>query len=339
VQDVARLAGVSIGTVSNVLNNPSAVRRSTADKVQRAISDLGFVRNDAARQLKAGKSQTIGLVVLDAFNPFFNELARGAEDRAASLGYSLIVGNSANDEKRESNYLKLFEELRVAGVLVTPTAGDSQLLANLRSKHLRTILVDRAAEGKSACSVGIDDVSGGRQAAKHLLDQGRRRIAFVGGPLNLWQVKERLAGASQVVWETPGAVIRAIECADMTVLAGRQIGERIINEDRQTRPDAIFAANDLIAIGLLQAFVFNPQIRVPEDISIIGYDDISFAETAIVSLSSIRQPARQIGETAINLLFEELNNSDSHEHKQVTYQPELIARDSSRAWIGESQTS
>lgn len=329
VQDVARLAGVSLGTVSNVLNNPGVVRRATAERVQQAISDLGFVRNDAARQLKAGKSKTLGLIVLDASNPFFSEVARGAEDRAVSLGYSLIVGNSGNDEDRENHYIGLFEEQRMAGVLVSPAGSDAQLVDELRSKHLRAVLVDRTAPNNSGCSVGVDDMAGGKLAAQHLIDQGRKRIAFVGGPLNIKQVRDRLSGASEVVNETAGATIRIIESAGMTVLAGREIGDRLLAEDSKSRPDAIFAANDLIAIGLLQSFVFNSRIRVPEEIALIGYDDIGFAETAIVGLSSIRQPAKEIGKTSVDLLFDEIENLETHEHRQVTFRPELVIRASS----------
>jgi LacI family transcriptional regulator len=329
IQDVARLAGVAVGTVSNCLNNPEKVKAETLSKVTRAIAQLGFVRNDAARQLKAGKSQTIGLVVLDSSNPFFAELARGAEDRAASIGMSLLVGNSGNDELRESRYINLFEQQRTAGVLVSPSGGGSGLVSALKSKGFRTVLVDRMADPDLCCSVGVDDIAGGGKAVQHLIDQGRTRIAFVGGPMEIKQVQDRLTGAREVIAANPKVSLRIIESAGMTVTAGREVGNLLACENEDLRPDALFAANDLIAIGVLQAFLYKAQVRVPEDMAVIGYDDIGFAETAIVALSSIRQPAREIGETAVELMLDEIVNGSNHKHSQITFQPELIVRASS----------
>jgi LacI family transcriptional regulator len=331
VQDVARLAGVAVGTVSNAMNNPEKVRAETLDRVNKAIAQLGFVRNDAARQLKAGKSQTIGLVVLDTSNPFFAELGRGAEDRAMELGLSLLVGNSGNDEQREGKYINLFEEQRMAGVLVSPSGSGTGLVSNLKSKGFRTVLVDRMADADLCCSVGVDDVAGGRTAVQHLLDQGRKNIAFVGGPLNIKQVQDRLAGAREAIAGNAGANLRILESSAMTVLAGRDIGDQIVALPAEQRPDAIFAANDLLAVGVLQAFVFKAQIAVPEDVAIVGYDDIDFAQTAIVALSSVHQPAAAIGATAVDLLVDEVENGAEHKHQQVTFQPELVIRASSQS--------
>lgn len=331
IQDVARLAGVAVGTVSNVLNSPARVRAETIDKVNKAIAQLGFIRNDAARQLKAGKSQTIGLVVLESSNPFFGALARGAEDLATEKSYALILGNSGNDEEREKMYLSLFEEQRMAGVLLSPSGSTAATVSDLRNKGLKTVLVDRMADTDYCCSVGVDDVAGGRTAASHLVNLGRKRIAFVGGPLTLKQVTDRLAGAKEAVNNAPGATLTVIESTGMNVLAGRTVGEQILALPATERPDAIFAANDLLAVGILQALVFKTQVRVPEDIAIIGYDDIDFAEATIVPLSSIRQPASAIGSTAVELLVDEIENPTEHVHRQVMYQPELIIRASTKA--------
>lgn len=329
IQDVARQAGVSVGTVSNVLNSPDRVRAETIQKVNLAISNLGFIRNDAARQLKAGKSKTIGLVVLDSTNPFFGELARGAEDHAIEKGFSLILGSSGNDESRESKYLSLFEEQRMAGVLLSPAGQLSGVVSDLQKKGIKTVLVDRMADTNLFCSVGVDDIAGGRTAVNHLINLGRKKIAFVGGPLSIRQVAERLTGAREAAIAFPGVTIEVFESAAMNVLAGRAVGQQIVALEPSQRPDAIFAANDLLAVGILQALVFQSQTRVPEDIAIIGYDDIDFAEATIVPLSSIRQPAAAIGSTAIDLLIQEIENPGEHKHRQVTFQPELVTRASS----------
>jgi len=326
VRDVAQTAGVSVGTVSNVLNHPERVSPQTVERVQAVIAELGFVRNDAARQLRAGRSRSIGLVVLDIGNPFFAEVARGAEARAAEAGMTVLLGNSDESADRERAHLELFREQRVNGVLVTPTTDDIALLRALRDGGVPVILVDREVEGETFGSVAVDDVEGGRLAASHLLEIGRRRLAFVGGPQSIRQVADRLAGARAAVAGQPDAALEVVERPALTVLHGRAAGEEILARPREQRPDAVFAANDLLAVGLLQAFALMSEVRVPEDIALIGYDDIDFAAATVVPLSSIRQPAHLIGATAVDLLLKDLAGGD-HE-RAVRFQPELVVRES-----------
>lgn len=328
IQDVARLAGVAVGTVSNVLNNPDKVREQTIDKVNKAITQLGFIRNDAARLLKAGTSRSIGLVILDSSNPFFGQLARGAEDASDEHGYALLMGSSGNDEIREKSYIGLFEEQRMAGVLISPAGNATGLVADLKAKGFNTVLVDRMEDPQLCCSVGLDDVAGGRIAVEHLLETGRSRIAFVSGPTKIRQVSDRLAGAREAIATRPSSSLEIFEGESQTVITGRTLGEKIIALPKDKRPDAIFAANDLLAVGVMQAFVFGNQIQVPGEIAIIGYDDIDFAAAAVVPLSSIRQNAALIGSSAVELLLEEINEAENHSHRQVTFKPELVVRSS-----------
>ncbi|MBF4570654.1 LacI family DNA-binding transcriptional regulator [Plantibacter sp. VKM Ac-2880] len=332
VKDVAARAGVSVGTVSNVLNRPEKVSPVTVERVHAAIDELGFVRNDAARQLRAGRSRSIGLVVLDVGNPFFTDVARGAEDRADTEGLSVLLGNSDESLDRERAYLDLFEEQRVAGVLITPLGDDLDRLARLRDRGTPTVLVDRQTDDASFSSVAVDDVAGGRLAVEHLVSLGRRRIAVVGGPSTLRQVRDRLAGATQAV-ETAvaGGVdvqLETLETTSLTVLQGRAAGEAITGRPRDAWPDAVFAANDLLAMGVLQAFSMLGSVRVPEDIALIGYDDIDFASAAVVPLSSIRQPSALMGHTAVELLLREAAAGVGGVPEQVVFQPELVVRQS-----------
>src|SRR6478609_5006366 len=168
VRDVAVAASVSVGTVSNVLNRPAKFSPATVERVMQAIDDLGFVRNDAARQLRAGRSRSIGLVVLDVGNPFFAEVARGADARAAEDGMTVLLGNSDQREERESAYLELFLEQRVNGVLVTPSGDDLSLLDRLQSSGVPVVLVDREVPESDFGSVAVDDVQGGHLAVSHL---------------------------------------------------------------------------------------------------------------------------------------------------------------------------
>ncbi len=327
VKDVAAAAGVSVGTVSNVLNQPERVSAKTVERVQRVIQELGFVRNDAARQLRAGRSRSIGLVVPDIGNPFFAEVVRGAEDRAADAGMTVLLGNSDERDERQVAHLELFQEQRVNGVLLTPASDDLSAVHRFATGGMPVILVDREVEEGVLPSVSVDDVEGGRLAADHLLASGRRRLAFVGGPQSVQQVSDRLRGVQEAVAAHPDVTLEIFEQSALTVLQGRAAGETIAARSGDSRPDAVFAANDLLAVGLLQAFSFGSGIRVPQDIAMVGYDDIDFASATVVPLSSVRQPARLLGWTGVDLLLKEL---DGVEHdRRVRFQPELVVRESS----------
>lgn len=328
VKDVASRAGVSVGTVSNVLNHPEKVSSATVERVMDAIAELGFVRNDAARQLRAGTSSAIGLIVLDVRNPFFSSLALGAEDRASESGYSILLGNSDEKTDREAAYLDLFEQQRMAGVLISPVGDVETRLARLNSHGIPAVLVDRSMPSGTFSSVAVDDVAGGLLAGQHLIDQGRRRIAFVAGPLSIRQVHDRLTGLQHAVSHVTDASVEIMTGEALTILEGRRLGELLANRPASRRPDAIFAANDLMALGVLQALVMLGSIHVPDDISLVGYDDIDFASGAVVPLTSVRQPAALIGSTAVEILLDEAKNGATR-GQAVVFQPELIVRSSS----------
>ncbi|MHB1171831.1 MAG: LacI family DNA-binding transcriptional regulator [Lacisediminihabitans sp.] len=325
VRDVAARAGVSVGTVSNVLNRPEKVAVETVARVKNAIDELRFIRNDAARQLRAGQSKSVGLVVLDVRNPFFTDLARGAEDHAARVGLSVLLGNSDENPVRESAYLDLFEEQRVHGVLISPFGDITERLVRLRERGIPAVLVDRGSEGSGVSSVSVDDVAGGRMAVDHLIGTGRTRIAFVGGPFDIRQVADRFEGARAAVAAHPGVSLEVITIDALTVLAGRMEGEKLLERQPADRPDAIFTANDLIAVGVLQALVMKGDVRVPDDIALIGYDDIDFVSATVVPMSSIRQPSALIGQTAVQILLEEAADP-TLPPRQIVFQPELVVR-------------
>jgi len=324
IRDVAAAASVSVGTVSNVLNAPERVAPATVQRVNAAIERLGFVRNDAARQLRAGRSRCVGLLVLDVGNPFFTDVARSAERHAAQNNLVVLLGTSDDDPRRERAYLDTFEEQRVFGLLISPVGEDLDRLDAISARGVPVVLVDRDGTGTAFASVAVDDVEGGRLAVDHLCASGRTRIAYVGGPLGLRQVADRLAGATAAVERYPSATLEVIATDELSVLAGRAAGERLCARPAGRRPDAVFCANDLLAIGLLQALTVDG-VRVPDDLALVGYDDIEFARSAIVPLSSIRQPSADIGATAIDLLLEAVDASGAPP-RHVVFRPELVAR-------------
>jgi len=330
VKDVAALAGVSLGTVSNVLNRPDRVSEPTRKRVYDAMAELGFVRNESARQLRAGQSRTIAFVVLDAANPFFTDVALGVEDVAEAADFSLFLCNSHQEPVREASYLVRLEQQRVQGVLITPVDPDDHRLDELPSRGTPLVLVDRTRPGNTHCSVAVDDRLGGRVAIDHLVELGHRRIAFVGGPRRIGQVRDRQEGAlaSIIAAGLPAEALVEVWTEALTVDEGRTAGARIAGMPASVRPTAAFCANDLVALGLLQGCV-GLGVRVPEDLAVVGYDDIDFAAAAAVPLTSVRQPRRELGRAAARLLLDEAANPD-HEHQQLEFTPELVARASTR---------
>ena len=329
VRDVAQKAGVSVGTVSNALNRPELVNEATVAKVMDAVRELGFVRNDAARQLRLGQSRAIGMIVLDMRNPFFSALALGAEDRAREAGYSIVLGNSDEKGDRQAAYLNLFEEQRLRGVLVSPIGDVEARLARLKERGAAAVLVDRLGTA-AVSSVSVDEVAGGRLAGEHLVAGGRTHIAYLSGPLDIRQVQDRLTGLQQVTQAHPDVTVEIVTGASMTIAEGRRCGELIAARSARKRPDAIFACNDLMALGALQALLASRTVRVPDDIAIVGYDDIDFASAAAVPLTSIRKPAAEIGATAVDLLLAE-SEATAEPGVHRVFQPELVVRESSAA--------
>lgn len=327
VKDVAATAGVSLGTVSNVLNSPDKVSPATRARVEEVMSQLGFVRNESARQLRAGTSRTLGYVMLDAGNPFFTDVAEGIEGTAERAGLSLMLCDSRGNEDRERQHLALFQQQRVQGVLITPIDPDSDELESIRSRGTPLVIVDGTRRDSSFCTVAVDDVLGGRLAVEHLVDRGHRRVAYVGGP-TLGQGRDRLEGARSA-WRDaglPDSDLVVVNTEALVFREGRRAGQRLAGLSSTRRPTAAFCANDLVAIGLLQ-YAISAGWRVPADLAIVGYDDIEFAAAAAVPLTSVRQPRQDLGRAAAELALDEGTNPD-HEHRSIVFTPELVARTS-----------
>jgi LacI family transcriptional regulator len=268
------------------------------------------------------------LLVLDVRNPFFTDVARGVEDVIVADRRGVLLANSDEDPDREARYLDLFEEQRVDGILISPIGKVIERLGRIRSRGISVVLVDRLASTDNFASVAVDDVVGGQLAAEHLIAVGRRRLAFVGGPRSIEQVVNRLRGARVAARAAGVTLDDRYELSAMNSQAAGILGREIAALPPADRPDAVFAANDLIALGLLQAFAM-AGLAVPGDIALIGYDDIAYASSAAIPLSSIRQPAREMGHRAAELLLEEIEGeSDPGSREHVVFEPELIIRES-----------
>ncbi len=320
IKDVAILAGVSVGTVSNVLNKPSFVTEPTRLRVEQAMADLQFVRNGTARQLRAGHSLTVGVVVLDLANPFYTELARGIEDRLASEEHLLMLCSSDEDPERERRYLRQFVEQGVRGILITPFQTTPEWFSELSSLRTPFVLLD--THSTDLPSVGVDNVEGARLAVDHLLAAGHRRIGLVNGPADLQQCRDRATGAE--------AAVTARGLDEREVLVRAQLRE--MNADSgaaavagllDAHPDltALFCVNDTVALGALRELRIRG-VDVPQQVAVVGYDDVPLAKELRVPLTSVRQPMHDIGWRAADMLL-------TQQTEHVSFVPELIVRASS----------
>ena len=337
IRDVAEHAAVSLGTVSNVLNRPEVVAEATRLRVLAAIEELGFVRNNAARQLRGIRNASIALVVLDFDNPFFTEVARGVEKAAAEAEHLVILASSGAAATREDEVLHLLEEQRVGGVLLSPaTMTTPKRVRELRGHGTPVVLLDRHRKRRDQCSVAVDDTTGGRRVGEHLLELGHTKIGLINGPRHLKPCAERRDGLRGVLVGRGMDIAQEheIEMDAMTIEAGAAAMAELLGRSsrprRSSMPTAIFCGNDLMAIGAERAAVA-AGVDIPGDVGIVGYDDIRFAATSLVPLTSVRNPAYDLGYQAAKLLIEEATDDEHHEHQNVLLEPELIVRSSTVA--------
>jgi len=327
IRDVAVLADVAVGTVSNYLNHPDRVSDDKAQRIRAAIDTLGFVPSNAGRQLRLGTSQVIGYLAPDVSNPYFAGIAERVERRADERGVTVFLANSHRSREREDAYLEVFEQHRVKGMLVSSHLPIEDRLAQLRRRGTPSVLVGQRARTDEQPSVSLDDVSGGRQAMQHLLEVGCRRIAFVGGPLGIPQVADRLSGASGQVRAFGSATLEVIDQPDRTVHGGLEVGKALAARPAEMRPDGIFAVNDLLAIGIMQQLVL-AGVSVPRELAIVGYDDNEFAEASLIPLSSVRGRHEGFGVAVVDLLFDAIERREITEPHRM-FDPELVVRASS----------
>ncbi|WP_435747751.1 LacI family DNA-binding transcriptional regulator [Microbacterium sp. PMB16] len=325
VKDVAALAGVSSSTVSNYLNHPHLLGAPTRERVGAAIAQLGFVPNESARQLRAGSSKALALILLDAWLPYFHELSRGVEDVTREGGWSLFFSNSNRDGAQERRNIDMFEAHRVQGIVIYPSGDVVSRLERLAERGIRSVVVGPIRESATVASVLFDDHGGGRLAGEHLLALGRRRILFLGSA-SVSQSNDRLAGLQDAVADS-SASLTVEDVPHLTTEDGLHAGARLVALPAAERPDAIFAANDMVALGVLTQLLRHG-VRVPEEIALIGFDDVDQAHQSVVPLTSVRQPGYQIGRAAGAALLRQLADPTGKPPATTPFPAELVVRES-----------
>ncbi|MDX3802170.1 LacI family DNA-binding transcriptional regulator [Streptomyces sp. AK04-3B] len=327
MQDVADAAGVSVGTVSNVLNHPAKVSPATAQRVREAISRLGFVRNDAARSLVSGSTNSVGMVLADIENSLFIDMAHGAQDAARAIGQNLLLANTACDMTLQDEYLDLFDESRMTGVLLAPMEDSSAGIARIRSHGRQVVLLNYAPRPGTCCSVLVNNEHVGYLAARHLIDTGRRRLAYVVAHDDYQPVRDRRRGVRAAVEEAgPDVTLEEIDSIGLTTSHGHVVGQDLARRAPGDLPDGLIAVTDELANAIIHELHTVTGIRVPDQVAVVGCENNRAAGAAAVPLTAVDMPGRIMGQEAIRLLMDEVASGDQHRHATVVLEPELIVR-------------
>ena len=326
VKDVAAAAGVSSSTVSNFLNHPHMLGEATREKVRAAIEQLRFVPNESARQLRAGSSKAVALILLDAWLPYFNELSRGVEEVVREGGWSLFFSNSNRDSAQELRNIEMFEKHRVQGIIISPLGDVVPRLEQLADRGIRSVTIGPTHASTAVASAFFDDRGGGRLAGEHLATLGRDRITFVGDPERIVHTAERLAGLEDAVAGT-GARVSVIPARGLSIEDGLDAAASVLALPKAERPNAIFAANDMVAIGVLTGLLRHG-VSVPREIALVGFDDVEQAHQSLVPLTSVRQPGYELGRAAGEMLLEQLTDPAAIPAARKEFPAALVVRES-----------
>ena len=329
MREVARAAGVSVSTVANVLSRPSIVAPETRRRVEQAILGVGYVPSGPARQLRGLPSPIVGSIILDLGNPFYAELNRGIEDRLAEAGCVVLACSTDLRAAKEEQILGLLQEQAVRGIIICPIDPNPVSLLEVSRRGTPVVLVDHPRGRLDLCAVAVDHLLGGQLATEHLLALGHRRVAYLGGDDDPRPAAQRGEGARLALAAAgldPDEVLLHLRMPlhpPTLVEAASRAVEQILSAAR--RPTAVLCLNDTAALGVLQG-LDAAGVRVPADISVVGYDDLQFAARLAPPLTTVHQPKYQLGHTAADLLLDETR--PGHTHREVRFRPSLVVRSS-----------
>ncbi len=327
IKDVAKNAGVSYATVSRALNNHPEINEETRKKIFKIAAEMGYQPNAIAQGLVKKETKTIGLLIPDITNPFFPEVARGVEDAANMEGYSVFLCNTNWSEEQEEKYLEVLMKKQVDGIIIGPSSERLSHIKKVFHSGIKpTVFISRISYFNST-SILIDNINGARVAVEHLIDKGHRKIAFIGGLKDAFSNQDRLLGYKNAL-EINGIPINKdyILNGDFKRESGHYTTKKMLQ--LVPRPTAVFAANDLLALGAIQA-IKEEGLTIPGDIAVVGFDDIGFAALPEIDLTTIAQPKYDMGKLAFLTLLDQMKGGDSVINKKILLNPELIVRGSS----------
>lgn len=330
IKEIAKRSGVSRSTVSRVISNHPNVDEETRQKVKKVMEELNYRPSRLAQGLVKGKINVVGLIIGDIRNPFYSELTRAIEDILNAEGYMVVLCDSDYNPQKEELYLRTAEELGFAGVIMTSAMETKELLQTLQSLSCPVVLLNRYLRAFETDVVSFDNYNGGYIAAEHLIKLGHRRIAILAGPNNSTSSKDRLRGYSDALRDY-GLEYKEGEVTygDLRWATGYEFGLHLLR--RQERPTAVFAGNDLMALGIIQAYLDNG-LKVPDDLSVVGFDDIPAAYMGAVKLTTVRQPQYEMGVEAAKLMLERIKGIP-HAPKRIIFDAKLVIRESTKPII------
>ena len=326
IHDVAKQAGVAPITVSRVINNSGYISDKTRDKVQTAISELGYVPNILARSLRSKRTNTLALVFTDITNPFFTILARGVEDSASFAGFNVIFCNTDESQEKEDNYIQLLLQKQVDGILLVPAGSNTKSIEIIQEQNTPLVVLDRRVSNTSVDIVRGDSEGGAYQLTKYLIDLGHRRIAIISGPRNVSTAEDRLLGYKRAMEENGLKEYLMSYYGCFTQASGFELTREIFSHD--SKPTAVFAANNLMAIGALRALQ-EIGLKVPDDVALVSFDDIPENLTIFPFMTVVTQPSYELGKRATELIISRINNDTDLDYQEIVFPVEFFERASS----------
>ena len=327
IRDVAKLAGVAPITVSRCINNSGYCSQETRARVEAAISELGFVPNRLASGLRSKRTNTLALVLSDITNPFFTTIARGVEDKASEAGYTVIFCNTDESVSKEKMYLQLLLEKRVDGILLVPAQSGLDSVALIKKQKIPIVILDRQVADRQTDVVRCDSEGGAYELTRLLLSLGHRKIGIINGPSGVSTSEDRLNGYRRALAEAGISINPRWEYyGEFTQVSGFEMTHKIMAES--SKPTAIFATNNFITFGALKALK-NLELRVPEDIAVVGFDDLPPTLVIFPFLTVAAQPAYEMGVRAIEILLGKLGGGASDQYQEVVLPAEIVIRQSS----------
>jgi LacI family transcriptional regulator len=327
IRDVAKRAGVAPTTVSRVINNSGYVSGTTRERVKAAIKELGYVPNRLARSLRLKRTHTLGLVVTDIANPFWPAVARGVEDTAHSAGFNVILCNTDESEAKQERYLDVLLQKRVDGILLVPACSSAALGEWIESQTIPVILLDRRVDCASVDTVRGDSEDGAYQLVRHLISLGHERIAALSGRQDVSTAADRVAGYRRALAEA-GLEARAewVQWGRFSQASGYEATVRLLGTS--PHPSALFAVNNFLAVGALRA-LRDADLRVPEDMSVVSFDDLMSELVIEPFLTVANQPAYEMGQRAAELLLARLSGTAPDGYQEIVLPVKVTIRSSS----------
>jgi LacI family transcriptional regulator len=325
VKDVAKLANVSIATVSRYINNVGFISGELKSKIERAIKELDYYPNKIAQNFSKGRTGTVGIIIPDISNPFFPELVRGVSDFLFGNNLHVHLLNSDNDPDKEELFLKDLQSMWVDGIIIAPSDSENRNFNLFNQIQSPKVILDREIIGLSTDLVVVNNKKGSFEAVKYLISNGHRSIVFLGGLRFTLTAQKRYSGWMRALTENHIYDKDYEFWGEYSIDSGYRMMQEVF--EKIGKVDAVFACNDLISLGAMQA-VEERKYKMPDDISIVGFDDIYLSKFLKPPLTTVRQPTYEMGETAARLLLSRIENNEEYEPEKIVVEGQLIIRGS-----------